>query len=79
MGFKTVVLALTDNTLDIDDKRLAEEEKLAIFLGSEGYGLKPETIRSSDYCVKIPMAHGVDSLNVAACSAVTFWELQKNK
>ena len=79
MGFKTVALALTDNTLDIDDKRLAEEEKLAIFLGSEGYGLKPETIRSSDYCVKIPMAHGVDSLNVSACSAVTFWELQKNK
>jgi len=77
MGFKTVALALTDNTLDIDDERLAKEDKLAILLGSEGYGLKPDTIRASDYCVKIPMAHGVDSLNVAACSAVTFWELQK--
>ena len=77
MGFKTVALALSDNTLDIDDKRLADEDKLAILLGSEGYGLKAETIKNSDYCVKIPMAHGVDSLNVAACSAVTFWELQK--
>ena len=78
MGYKTVSLALTDNTVNIDDKRLAKEEKLAILLGSEGYGLKPETIKASDYCVKIPMAHGVDSLNVAACSAVTFWELQKS-
>ena len=78
MGFKTVSLALTDNTVNIDDKKLAKEEKLAILLGSEGYGLKSETIEASDYCVKIPMAHGVDSLNVAACSAVTFWELQKS-
>lgn len=78
MGFKTVSLALTDNTVNIDDKKLAKEEKLAILLGSEGYGLKAETIEASDYCVKIPMAHGVDSLNVAACSAVTFWELQKS-
>ncbi len=77
MGFKSVALALSDNTLSIDDKKLAKEDKLAILLGSEGYGLKQETIKSSDYCVKIPMAHGVDSLNVAACSAVTFWELQK--
>ena len=57
MGFKTVALALSDNTLDIDDKRLADEDKLAILLGSEGYGLKVETIKNSDYCVKIPMAH----------------------
>ena len=77
MGFKTVSLALTDSTVDLDDKNLAKEEKLAILLGSEGYGLKAETIEASDYCVKIPMTHGVDSLNVAACSAVTFWELQK--
>ena len=77
MGFKSVALALSDNTLSIDDKKLAKEDKLAILLGSEGYGLKQETIKASDYCVKIPMAHGVDSLNVAACSAVTFWELQK--
>lgn len=77
LGFKTVALALRNDTKDIDDKELHEAEKLAIFLGAEGDGLLPETISACDYCVKIPMAHGVDSLNVAACSAVAFWELSR--
>lgn len=77
LGFKTVALALRNDTKVLDDPELKNTEKLAIFLGAEGDGLLPETIASCDYCVKIPMAHDVDSLNVAACSAVAFWELAK--
>lgn len=77
LGFKTVAMALRNDTKDIDDPELASADKLAIFLGAEGDGLLPETIASCDYCVKIPMYHGVDSLNVAACSAVAFYALSK--
>lgn len=77
LGFQTVALALADNTLSIEDPRLMEEEKLALLLGSEGDGLTEETIAACDYTVKIPMYHGVDSLNVAAASAVAFWQLRK--
>ncbi len=76
MGFKTAAMALSDDSVSIDDPRLAEEEKLAIILGSEGDGLVDATIAQCDYTVKIPMYHGVDSLNVAAASAVAFWELR---
>ncbi len=76
-GFKSVAMALRSDTVNIDDKELKETEKLAVFLGSEGEGLLPETINSCDYCVKIPMYHGADSLNVAAAAAVAFWELSK--
>ena len=79
LGFKTVAMALCDNTLDIDDERVKAEEKLAIVLGTEGDGLRANTISECDYTVKIPMSHGVDSLNVAAASAVAFWELGRNK
>lgn len=77
LGFKTAAMALCDDTLSIDDERLEKEEKLAIVLGTEGDGLAAKTIAGCDYTVKIPMAHGVDSLNVAAASAVAFWELRK--
>lgn len=77
LGFKTVAMALTDDSIGIDDERLQKEEKLAVILGTEGDGLAKETIADCDYTVKIPMAHGVDSLNVAAASAVAFWELGK--
>ena len=76
-GFKTVAMALRDDTVNIDDPELHKEEKLAIVLGTEGEGLVSETIANCDYTVKIPMSHGVDSLNVAAASAVAFWELGK--
>lgn len=76
LGFKTAAMALSDRAVSIEDERLSGEEKLAVILGSEGLGLKNETIESSDYVVKIPMAHGVDSLNVAAAGAVTFWQLR---
>ncbi len=75
LGFKTAALALRKDTVSISDPCLAAEEKLAVILGAEGDGLTDETIDLSDYTIKIPMAHGVDSLNVAACSAVAFWEL----
>ena len=68
-------MALTDDSVSIDDQALAQEEKLAIVLGTEGAGLAQTTIASCDYTVKIPMSHGVDSLNVAAASAVAFWVL----
>jgi len=68
-------MALSDSSIRIDDPRLMEEDRLAIVLGTEGDGLSPETIASCDYTVRIPMSHGVDSLNVAAASAVAFWEL----
>lgn len=73
MGFKTVAVALRDDSVRIDDKKLLQEEKLAIILGTEGDGLVAETIEGCDYTVRIPMAHGVDSLNVAAASAVAFY------
>ena len=76
LGFKTAAMALSDNSVSIDDPQLAKEEKLAIILGSEGDGLTDTTIADCDYTVKIPMYHGVDSLNVAAASAVAFWELR---
>ena len=76
-GFQTVAIALRDDTVNIDDPGLHKEEKLAIVLGTEGEGLASQTIASCDYTVKIPMSHGVDSLNVAAASAVAFWELGK--
>ena len=75
MGFKIASMALRNDTVDICDDRLKREEKLAIVLGTEGDGLDVSTIEMSDYTVKIPMYHGVDSLNVAAASAVAFWEL----
>ncbi len=78
-GFKTAAMALKDDSVSIDDPHLLSEEKLAIILGSEGDGLAPSTIASCDYTVRIPMAHGVDSLNVAAASAVAFWQLGKRK
>ena len=76
LGFKSAALALKDDTLSIDDPRLLAEEKLAVVLGSEGDGLSDDSISGCDYTVKIPMYHGVDSLNVAAASAVAFWELR---
>lgn len=77
LGFKTAAMALSDRSVSIDDEQLAKEPKLAIVLGTEGDGLATGTIASCDYTVKIPMSHGVDSLNVAAASAVAFWQLGK--
>ncbi len=74
-GFKAAAMALNDAALSIRDPLLRQQEKLAIVLGTEGDGLRAETIAACDYCAMIPMAHGVDSLNVAAASAVAFWEL----
>ena len=79
LKFKTAAMALTDKTISIDDPVLKAEEKLAILLGNEGNGLLPETISKSDYAVKIPMPEGIDSLNVAAASAVAFWELRDRR
>ena len=76
MGFKTCAMALKDDSYSVDDPALREVEKLAIVLGTEGDGLAAKTIADCDYTVKIPMYHGVDSLNVAAASAVAFWELR---
>lgn len=75
LGFRTVAMALRNDSVRLDDPRLAAEEKLAIVMGTEGDGLAPSTIASCDYTVRIPMYHGVDSLNVAAASAVAFYEL----
>ena len=77
LGFKTAAMALSDRSVSIDDEQLAKEPKLAIVLGTEGDGLAADTIASCDYTVKIPMSHGVDSLNVAAASAVAFWQLRR--
>ena len=79
LGFKTVAMALRDDSFSIDDPKLLVEEKLAIVLGTEGDGLASQTIADCDYTVKIPMSHGVDSLNVAAASAVAFWELGRKR
>jgi tRNA G18 (ribose-2'-O)-methylase SpoU len=76
-GFKTAAMALTDDSISIDDPALVSEQKLAIVLGTEGDGLKENTVTACDYTVKIPMSHGVDSLNVAAAGAVAFWVLGK--
>lgn len=78
IGFKTAAMALNDNSVSIDNPKLLSEDKLAIILGTEGDGLAENTIASCDYTVKIPMSHGVDSLNVAAASAVAFWQLGKH-
>ena len=75
LGFKTAAMALRDDSVSIDDAGLMAEDKLAVVLGTEGDGLGVTTIADCDYTVKIPMAHGVDSLNVAAASAVAFWQL----
>ena len=77
MGFKCASMALTDDSVGVDDKMLNSEEKLAIILGTEGTGLSKETIENSDYTVKIPMSNGVDSLNVGAAAAIAFWQLRK--
>ena len=77
LGFRTAAMALSDDSVSIDDRRLMAEEKLAVILGSEGDGLTEMTIARCDNTVKIPMYHGVDSLNVAAASAVAFWQLRK--
>lgn len=76
LGFKTAALALSHNSIPIDHPLLMAEEKLAIILGTEGDGLSSQTIAQSDYTVRIPMSHGVDSLNVAAAGAVAFWQLR---
>ena len=76
MGFKTAAMALREDSLSIDDPVLGQQERLAVVLGSEGDGLTDATITACDYTVRIPMSHGVDSLNVAAASAVAFWELR---
>ena len=78
-GFKTVAMALTDDSISLDDPRLRQEPRLAIIMGTEGDGLPKHTIQQADYTVRIPMAHGVDSLNVAAAAAVAFWELRSKK
>ena len=78
-GFSTVSMALEDDSVLLDDEKLNREEKLAVILGSEGEGLEKRTVELSDYTVRIPMMHGVDSLNVAAASAVAFWQLGRRK
>ena len=79
MGFKCAAMALSDNSVSIDDKDLLSEEKVALILGTEGTGLTKETIEKSDYTVKIPMSNGVDSLNVGAAAAVAFWQITRQK
>lgn len=76
LGFRTAAMALTDNSISIDNPILTAEPKLAIVMGTEGEGLSQETIVEADYVVRIPMSHGVDSLNVAAAAAVAFWQLR---
>ena len=76
LGLKTVAMALTDNSIPLDSPQLAAEPRLALVMGTEGDGLPKETIEQTDYVVRIPMSHSVDSLNVAAASAVAFWELR---
>lgn len=79
LGFKAAAMALRWDSVDIHDRLLKKEERLAVILGTEGEGLKSETLSECDYIIKIPMTHGVDSLNVAAASAVAFWELGNNQ
>ena len=75
-GFRTAAMALTDQSVPLDDPALMAEPRLAIVMGTEGDGLPHETIAATDYVVRIPMSHGVDSLNVAAAAAVAFWQLR---
>ena len=77
LGFSTCALALTDESVSIDDPLLARQERLALVLGTEGDGLARQTVAACDFTARIPMAHGVDSLNVAAAGAVAFWQLAK--
>ena len=77
LEFRTAAMALTHHSISLDDDKLKSEPRLAIVMGTEGDGLPSEMIAQADYVVRIPMAHGVDSLNVAAASAVAFWELRK--
>lgn len=79
LGFRTVAMALTDNAVTLDNPVLKSESRLAIIMGTEGDGLPSEAIAEADYVVRIPMAHGVDSLNVASASAVAFWELRNHE
>lgn len=79
LGFSTAAMALRDDSVDIDDKALNSEEKLAVIMGTEGEGLLDSTIEACDYTVKIPMSNGVDSLNVAAASSVAFWQLGRSR
>ena len=79
LGFKTAAMALTDNSVSIDDPKLVYEPKLAVIMGTEGDGLSREAVASADYVVRIPMSHGVDSLNVAAAAAVAFWQLRRRE
>lgn len=79
LGFQTAAMALKEDSVSIDDPKLLDAEKLAVILGTEGDGLASATIDGCNHTVMIPMAHGVDSLNVAAASAVAFWELTKNR
>ena len=79
LGFRTAALALSEDSVSVDDPRLKEAERLALLLGTEGDGLKERTIAQCDYTVRIPMDHGVDSLNVAAASAVAFWETRRRE
>jgi len=79
LGFRTAAMALTDDSISIDDPVLEAEPKLAVVMGTEGDGLPRETIAEADYVVRIPMSHGVDSLNVAAASAIAFWQLRVKK
>ncbi|MBR2796532.1 MAG: RNA methyltransferase [Clostridia bacterium] len=79
LGFRSVALALTDDSVDIDDPRLLSQSKLAMVLGTEGDGLAQSTIANCDFTTRIPMAHGVDSLNVAAAGAVAFWTLCRRR
>jgi tRNA G18 (ribose-2'-O)-methylase SpoU len=77
LGFKTAAMALTDQSISLDDSVLKEQQKLAFIMGTEGDGLPHATIKNADFTVRIPMSHQVDSLNVAAAAAVAFWELRK--
>lgn len=79
LGFRTAAMALTENSIAVDDPCLTSEPRLAIVIGTEGDGLPQETIAAADYVVRIPMSHGVDSLNVAAASAIAFWQLRINQ
>lgn len=79
LGFKTAAMALTDDSIPLDDPILKAQDRLAIIMGTEGDGLPQETIAAADYVVRIPMSHQVDSLNVAAAAAVAFWELRKEE
>ncbi len=79
LGFKTVAMALRNDSVSIDDETLCNEQKLAIVLGTEGDGLADNAIKDADYVARIPMSHGVDSLNVAAASAIAFWQLRNRR